>query len=272
MRSENLKHRLYSELTRIAKALSSPSRLELIELLAQGERTVEALARAAAIPLANASHHLQVLRESRLVEARKEGLYVHYRLAGPDVFELARMLRSVGEQRLAEVDRIVKTYLAARDELEPVGRHELLKRVEEGTAIVLDVRPPEEYQAGHIPGALSVPIEQLEARLADLPRSKEIVAYCRGPYCVMSFEAVKLLRAHGRKARRLEEGFPEWRANGLPIAIVREAAASRGEQLAPRLKPAPHDRTSRPVQRGRAGSPEPRTAMRRSTRIRGGKK
>ncbi len=226
MRSENLKHRLYSELVRIAKALSSPSRLELIELLAQGERTVEALARAAAIPLANASHHLQVLRESRLIEARKQGLYVHYRLAGPDVFELARMLRSVGEGRLAEVDRLVKTYLVARDELEPVGRHELLKRAEDGTAIVLDVRPPEEYQAGHIPGALSVPIEQLEARLADLPRSKEIVAYCRGPYCLMSFEAVKLLRAHGRRARRLEEGFPEWRANGLPVTAEPEVKAA----------------------------------------------
>lgn len=217
MPSDNLKHRLYSELTRIAKALSSPSRLELIELLAQGERTVEALARAAAIPLANASHHLRVLRESRLVEARKEGLYVHYRLAGPDVFELTGMLRSVGEQRLAEVDRIIKTYLAARDELEPIGRLELLKRAEAGTVIVLDVRPLEEYQAGHILGALSVPLEELKARLADLPRSKEVVAYCRGPYCVMSYEAVRLLREHGRKARRLEEGFPEWRAAGLPV-------------------------------------------------------
>ena len=231
MPSHNLKRRLYSELTRIAKAFSSPSRLELIELLAQGERTVDALARAAAIPLANASHHLLVLRESRLVEARKEGLYVHYRLAGPDVFELASMLRAVGEQRLAEVDRIVRTYLGSRDELEPIGRQELLKRAEEGTAVVLDVRPTEEYQAGHIPGALSVPIEQLEARLADLPRNKEIVAYCRGPYCLMSFEAVKLLRAHGRTARRLEEGFPEWRANGLPVTAepdVKAAGSSPG--------------------------------------------
>lgn len=272
MRSENLKHRLYSELTRIAKALSSPSRLELIELLAQGERTVEALARAAAIPLANASHHLQVLRESRLVEARKEGLYVHYRLAGPDVFQLASMLRSVGEQRLAEVDRIVRTYLGARDELEPIGRHELLKRAEEGTAIVLDVRPAEEYQAGHIPGALSVPLEQLEARLADLPRSKEIVAYCRGPYCVMSFEAVKLLRAHGRKARRLEEGFPEWRANGLPVTTEPDVRAARTGPLAEHPNVAPQQRTSRRVERGRARSPRPKKAMRPSKRKRGGQK
>lgn len=238
MAKDNLKHRLYSELTRIAKALSSPSRLELIELLAQGERSVEALAGAAGIPLANASHHLQVLRESRLVEARKEGLYVHYRLAGPDVFELARMLRSVGEGRLAEVDRIVKTYLAARDEMEPIGRHELLQRAQEGTAIVLDVRPAEEYRAGHIPGAISVPLEELEARLAELPRGKEAVAYCRGPYCVMSFEAVKLLRADGRRARRLEEGFPEWRANGLPVATGLEAGPDSPREHARRHRSA----------------------------------
>jgi rhodanese-related sulfurtransferase len=272
MPNDSPKHRLYSELARIAKALSSPDRLELIELLAQGERTVETLARAAGIPLANASHHLKVLRESRLVEARKEGLYVHYRLAGPDVFELARMLRSVGERRVAEVDRIVNTYLGTRDELEPIGRRELLQRAEEGTAIVLDVRPPEEFRAGHIPGAISVPLEQLEARLSDLPRSKEIVAYCRGPYCVMSFEAVKLLRAHGRKARRLEEGFPEWRADGFPVAAEPEVAASRGERLAELSNATLARRTPRRVQRGRARVPKTRNAMRRSTRGRGGKR
>lgn len=235
MPTTNPKNRLYSELTRIAKALSSPGRLELIELLAQGERTVEALARGAGLSTANASNHLQVLREARLVEARKEGLYVHYRLAGPDVFGLFRMLRSVGGRRLAEVDRILETYLRSRDALEPVGRRELLRRAEDGTVVVLDVRPPEEYRAGHIPGAISVPLEQLDARLATLPRGKEIVAYCRGPYCVMSFEAVKALRAHGRKARRLEDGFPEWRAAGHPVATGTEerrsgtrSSASRG--------------------------------------------
>src|SRR3990172_8706484 len=155
--------RLYGELARIAKALSSPSRLQLLELLAQGERTVEALARELGLPVANVSHHLHVLREARLVEARKEGLYVHYRLAGADVLELAHMLRRVGEHRLAEIDRIVKSYLGARDELEPVHREELLQRAKEGTAIVLDVRPDEEYRAGHIPGAISVPLERLEA-------------------------------------------------------------------------------------------------------------
>jgi rhodanese-related sulfurtransferase len=226
MSNRNPKYRLYSELTRIAKALSSPGRLELIELLAQGECTVEALARAAGLSTANTSHHLQVLREARLVEGRKEGLYVHYSLAGPDVFDLSRTLRGVGERRLAEVSRILETYFRARDTLEPVGRRELLRRAEEGTAIVLDVRPPEEYRAGHIPGAISVPVEQLGARLAGLPRGREIIAYCRGPYCVMAFDAVKLLRARGRKARRLEDGFPEWRAAGLPVAT---GAAREGE-------------------------------------------
>lgn len=218
MGNTNPKSQLYSELSRIAKALSSPGRLELIELLAQGERTVEALAHGSGLSAANASHHLQVLREARLVEGRKEGLYVHYRLAGPDVFALSRTLRDVGERRLAEVGRILETYFRARDKLEPVGRRELLRRAEEGTAIVLDVRPPEEYRAGHIPGAISVPVERLGARLAGLPRGTEIVAYCRGPYCVMAFDAVRLLRARGRKARRLEDGFPEWRAAGLPVA------------------------------------------------------
>ncbi len=226
MPSKNSKHRLYSQLTRIAKALSSPGRLELIELLAQGERTVEVLARGAGLSIANASHHLKVLREARLVEARKQGLYVHYRLAGPDVFSLFRTLRSVAGRRLAEVDQILETYLRSRDALEPVGRRELLKRADDGTVVVLDVRPPEEYRAGHIPGAISVPLEQLVARLATLPRGKEIVAYCRGPYCVLSFEAVKALRAHGRKARRLEDGFPEWRAAGHPVATGLEGRRS----------------------------------------------
>jgi rhodanese-related sulfurtransferase/DNA-binding transcriptional ArsR family regulator len=209
--------RLYAELSRIAKALASPSRLQLIQILAQSERTVEALGRELGLSTANVSHHLQALREARLVEARKEGLYVHYRLAGPDVFDLANLLRQVGERRLAEMDRIVKGYLHSRDQMEPVPREELLRRVREGTAIVLDVRPEEEYRAGHIPGAVSVPLDDLATRLGELPRGKEVVAYCRGPYCLMSFEAVRLLRARGRSARRLEEGFPEWRAAGHPV-------------------------------------------------------
>jgi rhodanese-related sulfurtransferase/predicted transcriptional regulator len=212
-----LKDRLYEQFARIGKAVASPRRLELLEILAQGERTVEALASETALSVANASHHLQALREARLVEARKEGLYVYYRLADPDVFELSRMIRVLAERRLAEVDRIVRTYLADRDQLEPIGRQELLERAQAGTALVLDVRPFDEYRAGHVPGALSVPVDQLERRLRELPPDKEIVAYCRGPYCVLAFRAVEILRARGRAARRLVEGFPEWRAAGLPV-------------------------------------------------------
>jgi rhodanese-related sulfurtransferase/biotin operon repressor len=210
--------RLYIEVSRIAKALSSPSRLQLVQILAQSERTVEALGRELGLSTANVSHHLQALREARLVEARKEGLYVYYRLAGPDVFALANQLRQVGERRLAEMDRLVKGYFRSRDAMEAVPRDELLRRAREGTTIVLDVRPEEEYLAGHIPGAVSVPLDQLATRLEELPREKEVVAYCRGPYCFMAFEAVRLLRARGREARRLEEGFPEWRTAGLPVA------------------------------------------------------
>lgn len=209
--------RLYVELSRIAKALSSPSRLQLVQILAQSERTVEALGRELGLSTANVSHHLQALREARLVEARKEGAFVFYRLAGPDVFELANQLRQVGERRLAEMERLVQGYYRARDSMEAVPRDELLRRAREG-AIVLDVRPEEEYRAGHIAGAMSVPLDELASRLDELPRDKEIVAYCRGPYCFMAFEAVRLLRARGRSARRLEEGFPEWVAAGLPVA------------------------------------------------------
>ena len=211
-------HRLYTELSRIAKALSSPSRLQLVQILAQSERTVEALGRELGLSTANVSHHLQALREARLVEARKEGLYVHYRLAGPDVFDLVNQLRQVGERRLAEMDRLVKGYFRSRDAMEAVPRDELLRRAREGTAIVLDVRPEDEYLAGHIPGAVSVPLDELATRLAELPRGKEVVAYCRGPYCFMAFEAVRILRARGRDARRLEDGYPEWKSAGLPVA------------------------------------------------------
>lgn len=211
------KRQLYEQFSRIGKAVSSPSRLELLEILAQGERPVEALAKATSLSVANASHHLQVLREARLVEARKKGLFVFYRLAGDDVDELARLIRTLGERHLAEVDGIVKRYFTSRDGLEPVKREELLSRARAGTVLVLDVRPSEEYRAGHIPGAVSVPVEEIDRRIRDLPPDKEIVAYCRGPYCVLAFRAVELLRARGRTARRLEGGLPEWRAAGLPV-------------------------------------------------------
>lgn len=166
--------------------------------------------------VASTSQHLQVLREAHLVEARKEGLYVHYRLADPAVFSLLQGVRGVAEVQLADLQRVVDTYLDDREALEAVPREELLRRVRAGDVTVLDVRPAEEFAAGHIAGAVSIPVAELEARLGELPRRREVIAYCRGPYCVYADEAVKLLRARGRKARRLNEGFPEWRAAGLP--------------------------------------------------------
>jgi rhodanese-related sulfurtransferase len=225
--SPSPKQRLYQQLTRISRALASPQRLELVELLAQGERSVDSLASAMALPIANVSHHLQVLRQGGLVVGRRSGLFVIYRLADLGVFDLLRLLVKVGRERLTELDAIVRLYLEGRDGLEPVGRSELLRRVREGTVVVLDVRPAEEFAAGHIPGAISLPLERLESGLDRLPRGKPIVAYCRGPYCVMAFEAVRRLRDRGRDARRLEEGFPEWRAEGLPVAVAEATAPGR---------------------------------------------
>jgi rhodanese-related sulfurtransferase len=217
MTSRAFKNALYEQLVRVSKALGSPRRLELVDLLAQGERPVEALARETGMSVASTSQHLQVLREAHLVEARKEGLYVHYRLAHPSVFALLQGVRGVAEAQLADMQRVVDTYLGHRDGLEGLPREELLRRARAGDVTVLDVRPAEEFAAGHIAGALGIPIGELEARLKELPRRREVVAYCRGPYCVYADEAVRLLRAHGRKARRLHEGFPEWRAAGLPV-------------------------------------------------------
>ena len=222
--SRSVKSRLYEEFSRIGRALGSPKRLELLDILAQGERSVEVLSRHTGLSVANTSHHLQALREARLVEARKQGLFVFYRLTSAEVFGVVQLIRRLGEEHIAEVDRIMRSYFARRDELEPVSRAELLERAKTGSVIVLDVRPAEEYRAGHIPGAMSVPVGQLEQRLADLPADKEIVAYCRGPYCVMSYDAVEALRARGRRARRLVDGFPEWRAEGLPVEASEEAS------------------------------------------------
>lgn len=219
MRNGQTKNRLYELLAKIGRALASPQRLELVELLAQGERSVDALARVMKLPVANVSHHLQVLRQVGLVVGRREGLFVHYRLPDPSVFDLHRLLVKIGRERMTEIDAIVSRYLEGRDGLEPVGRTELLQRIREGSVVVLDVRPAEEYAAGHIPGAVSLPLESLETGLEHLPTDKPVVAYCRGPYCVMAFEAVRRLRGRGRVARRLEDGFPEWRAEGLPVAV-----------------------------------------------------
>ena len=217
MRERELKNRLYEQFARVGGALSSPARLELLDVLAQGERSVDVIAERASLSVANTSRHLQILREAGLVEARKQGLRVFYRLADPGVYSLLQALRSLAEQRLAEVDRIVAAYIGGRDELEPVTRPELLERARSGRVTVLDVRPAEEFEAGHIPGAVSIPIDELEERLGELPKGREVVAYCRGPYCVWSHRAVAALRASGRRARRLVDGYPEWRADGLPV-------------------------------------------------------
>src|SRR5215203_2519552 len=213
------KDQLFEQFARIGKALANPHRLELVDLLAQGERSVEDLAREAAMSVANTSRHLQELRAARLVEVRREGLYGYYRLADERVFGVWRALRELGEERLAEVDRLVATYLTDRESLEAVSAEELLVRMREEGVVVLDVRPEEEYRAGHIPGASSVPVERLEAYLEEVPKDREVIAYCRGPYCVFSDEAVALLRSRGYRARRLQEGLPDWRAAGLPVEI-----------------------------------------------------
>jgi rhodanese-related sulfurtransferase len=217
------KDRIFEQFARIGKALSSPKRLEILDLLAQAERTVEEIVRETAMPVASASQHLQVLKAARMVEAKREGLYVRYRLADEGVFLAWRAVRDLGEDRLAEVDRVVDIYLKDRGEMEAVDAAGLMERLADGSAIVLDVRPEEEYQAGHVPGALSVPVDSLEA-LQGLPKDKEVVAYCRGPYCVFSDEAVRVLSARGYRASRLTEGFPEWQAAGYPVESETQAS------------------------------------------------
>jgi len=211
------KNRLYGQFARIGKAVSSPHRLEILELLAQGERTVDSLATELGLSLANASQHLQALRQVALVESRKDGLFVFYRLSDPAIFELSRAIRTVAERQLGDLDRLVRDHFGDRADTEPVEMPELLRRVRSRQVVVLDTRPVNEYAAGHIAGALSVPVEDLQRRLRQFPRDQEYVAYCRGPYCVYADRAVEILRAHGRRARRLVEGFPEWRAAGLPV-------------------------------------------------------
>lgn len=215
--SINPKREIFINLARIGTALSSPVRIEFLELLAQSERTVEQLATLSGATVANTSQHLQRLRQAGLVIGRKEGLYVYYRLAGDEVVGLLSALGKVGETYLSDVERIVRLYLTQKDDLEPVPAKELLDRARKGLVTVLDVRPPEEFAAGHLPGAVNIPIHELEKRLRELPKRKEVVAYCRGPYCLMSYDAVSLLRKKGLKARRLEAGLPEWRLARLPI-------------------------------------------------------
>ena len=216
------KDQLYEQFARIGKALSNPHRLELVELLAQGERTVEDLAAEANLPIANAAQHLQVLRAAQLVDVRRDGLYAYYRLADERVFRLWQTLRDLGELQLAEVNRLVQSFLQDRGPLQSISAAELVERMKAGDVLILDVRPELEYQSGHIPGARSIPIDELEARLTELPRDQEIIAYCRGPYCVFADEAVTLLQKHGYGARRLIDGLPDWQAHNLPVATLME--------------------------------------------------
>jgi rhodanese-related sulfurtransferase/DNA-binding transcriptional ArsR family regulator len=215
--STNPKREIFAHLARIGTALSSPIRIEFLELLAQVERSVEQLADLTGTTVANTSQHLQKLRQAGLVVGRKQGLYVYYRLAGDEVVGLLAGIGRVGETYLADVERVVRLYLAQKDDLEPVPAQELLSRAQKGLVTVLDVRPPEEFAAGHLPGAVNIPISELAKRLRELPKGKEVVAYCRGAYCLMSYDAVALLRKKGVKARRLEAGLPEWRLAGLPL-------------------------------------------------------
>ncbi|WP_101947426.1 metalloregulator ArsR/SmtB family transcription factor [Mycobacterium sp. 3519A] len=217
----DFKNRLYEQFARIGKAISSPQRLEILELLAQGERTVESIASETGLPVANTSRHLQQLRHAQLVLARRDGLFVHYRLSGPEAAGLVLLVRHTAKQHLAEVDRVVHDFFGDRVGFEPVTPDELIQRMTDGEVVVLDVRPEQEYAAGHIAGALSIPVTDLAQRLAELPHEKEYVAYCRGPYCVYADEAVELLRANGFKAQRLTEGYPEWWLSGRPVRTGR---------------------------------------------------
>ena len=221
------KDRLYDQFARIGKALASPHRLELLELLAQGERTVDSLANEIGLSLANASQHLQALRQASLVDSRKQGLFVYYRLADPAVCEVTSAIRSVAERRLTDLDRLVRDHFGDRAEPEPVRMKDLLKRARAHEVVILDTRPAGEYVAGHIAGAISVPVDEIQGRLRQLPKDKEYVAYCRGPYCVYADHAVEILRSKGRRAQRLLEGFPEWRAAGLPVQTGTEEGALR---------------------------------------------
>ncbi len=225
-RKRAFKDRLFEQFARIGKGLASGRRLELLELLAQRERTVEELSQETGMSFANTSQHLKALREAQLVDVRRDGLYARYRLADEHVFALWQALRDLGTARLADIRQIVETYLTDRESLLAITCEELKLRLKDGSIVLLDVRPVEEYKAGHLPGARSIPLEELKARLKEIPKKKEIVAYCRGPYCVFADEAVGLLRAHGRKAARLEIGFPDWKALGLPIEWV--SPAERG--------------------------------------------
>jgi rhodanese-related sulfurtransferase/DNA-binding HxlR family transcriptional regulator len=216
-RTQAPKQALFEQLATVARALGSAARLEILDFLAQGERTVEELAQVAGLSMANTSKHLQQLKATGLVEARRDGKHVRYRLADDRVVDAVGTLRVLAEAQIDAVGNLLASYLLSRDALEPVPASDLLERARDGLVTVIDVRPPEEYTQGHIPGALNIPLDKLRTRLRELPRDREVVAYCRGPWCVLSFEAVARLREEGIEARRLEDGLPEWRRAGFPL-------------------------------------------------------
>ena len=220
MKAPSPKLALYAQFAEVAKTLGHAHRLDLLEHVAQGERSVETLAQKAGLTIANASQHLQQLRRAGLVTTRRDGKFIYYRLADNAVFDLLAALHRIGERNVAEVDRILRSYFLDRDSLEPVSRKELQKRLREKSVTVLDVRPEDEFALGHVPGALNIPWGTLKRRLSELDPTKEVIAYCRGPYCVLSFEAVAYLRQRGFNVRRLEDGLPEWRAAGLPVTTI----------------------------------------------------
>lgn len=217
MRGKRFKDLVYEQLARLGKALASPIRLELLDVLSQGPRTVESLAKEIDQSLANTSQHLQVLRSARLIESERNGINIIYRIADKDILVLSSVLRRVGENRLLEIQEVTKVFMESKGALEKTDPSTLVERVKRGEVTVLDVRPAEEYEAAHIPGAISVPLQELEKRISELPQDKEFVAYCRGPLCVMSIEAVNILMEHGLAATRWEEGVADWVAKGLPI-------------------------------------------------------
>ncbi len=221
MPDHSAKQRIYDQFARIGKALAAPARLELIDLLVQGERPVDALAREASMSIANASQHLQVLHAARLVETRREGQRIFYRIAAPAVVNLWLALRETAEAQLAELGAVAREYLGEPDTFEPIERDELARRIEAGTVIVIDVRPPEEYEQGHIAGAVSVPLDEIKTWAREAPKRKQIVAYCRGPYCVYAIQAAAELQKRGLRAVRAADGVAEWRAAGLPIETGR---------------------------------------------------
>lgn len=226
MADHRVKSELFDQFARIGKGLASGRRIEMLDVLANGERPVEGLAEQVGLSLANTSRHLQILREGGLVSSRREGTSVIYRLASPEVYEFWASLRSLASNRLAEVDRLVEAYIGSRNGLEPLTRADLFQRLKSGEdLVVLDVRPAEEFAAGHLPGAVSIPLAELERRLEELPKDRDVVAYCRGPYCAFAPEAVAVLRQRGYRVTQLEAGLPEWAAAGLPVEVKGEPEA-----------------------------------------------